>query len=94
MDWSPQGTYLVSMHKQGVVLWGGPEWTKIKRFRHSYVSLIAFSPDEKYLVTLSGALAEQKDPEAIIIWDTLTGQKMRGFPAVPKQWCVFSKMDH
>lgn len=92
MEWSPQGTYLVSMHKQGIILWGGPEWTQIKRFRHSFVSLIAFSPDEKYFITFSDARPD--DPEAIIIWDTLTGQKMRGFPAVQKQWCEKGDLLH
>jgi translation initiation factor 3 subunit B len=53
IQWSPQGTYLTSMHQQGVQLWGGPSWTRQKRFAHPFVNLVDFSPGEKYLTTWS-----------------------------------------
>ncbi len=34
VQWSPKGTYLTSMHTQGVQLWGGPNWSRQKRFMH------------------------------------------------------------
>ncbi|KAJ1675377.1 Translation initiation factor 3 subunit b, partial [Spiromyces aspiralis] len=52
-EWSPKGTYLATMHRQGVVLWGGKSWEKQRRFVHFGVRLANFSPNEKYLVTWS-----------------------------------------
>lgn len=53
MKWSPKGKYLFSMFPQGVQSWGGPEFQRIHRHLHPGVRLIDFSPNEKYLVTLS-----------------------------------------
>lgn len=53
MKWSPKGKYLFSMFPQGVQSWGGPEFDRIHRHLHPGVRLIDFSPNEKFLVTLS-----------------------------------------
>lgn len=42
VQWSPLGTYLTSIHAQGVQLWGGPSWTRQARFAHPFVNLIAY----------------------------------------------------
>ncbi len=47
--WSPLGTYLATVHKLGVVLWGGPKFTKVMRFVQSNVQFIDFSPCEQYV---------------------------------------------
>ena len=76
------GTYLVTIHEQGVQIWGGESWSSIKRFHHSGVKLIHFSPCENFLVTFSPKFKENdnpKDPQCIIIWDVRTGKKCRGF---------------
>ena len=44
--WSPRGTYLATLHKQGVALWGGPEFERQGRFGHNGVQMIDFSPCE------------------------------------------------
>lgn len=81
--WSPQGTYLVTFHRQGIVLSHGKTWTK-KRFAHSGVRVIEISPCEKYLVTFSAdAPRNEEDPQQIILWDIKTGEKLRGFLAEP-----------
>lgn len=46
-------------------------------FAHRGVNYIDFSPNERYLVTLS---PRPNNPEAFIIWDVITGQKKRSFP--------------
>ena len=51
--WSPRGQYLVTMHRQGVALWGGASWKRLIRFQHPGVEVAEFSPREKYLVTFS-----------------------------------------
>ncbi|KAJ3357792.1 translation initiation factor eIF-3b like protein [Entophlyctis luteolus] len=80
--WSPKGSYLATFHKQGIALWGGPEFSKIVRFAHPNVRLIDFSPDERYLVTWSHdpVLKSSGDLHHIIVWDILTGRELRSFP--------------
>ncbi|KAI4456592.1 eukaryotic translation initiation factor 3 eif3 -related [Holotrichia oblita] len=91
VKWSPLGTYLSTFHKQGIALWGGPNFTQYKKFSHSLVQLIDFSPCEKYLVTYS-PLIEINNPDQmrIIIWDIRTGQEKRSFnPDAPSAWPIF-----
>lgn len=78
--WSPNGTYMATFHAKGIALWGGTQWQQLQRFEHRGVKLIAFSNTERYLVTWSNEVQENKeDPNRIIIWDVKTGQKVRGF---------------
>lgn len=45
---------------------------------------------ERYLVTFSPLMDMQDDPQAIIIWDILTGQKKRGFHCESSaHWPIF-----
>jgi hypothetical protein len=46
VTWSPQGTYLASLHIPGIALWGGEHFEKQGRFAHSKVKVIEFSPCE------------------------------------------------
>uniref|UniRef100_A0A673NIX5 Eukaryotic translation initiation factor 3 subunit B n=1 Tax=Sinocyclocheilus rhinocerous TaxID=307959 RepID=A0A673NIX5_9TELE len=77
--WSPKGTYLATFHQRGIALWGGEKFKQIQRFSHQGVQLIDFSPCERYVVTFSPLMDTKDDPQAIIIWDVLTGHKKRGF---------------
>lgn len=90
VQWSPLGTYLTSVHAQGVQLWGGPSWSRQARFAHPFVNLVAFSPGEKYLVTWSNrpisipdeghpALSIDDDGKNYVIWDIATGAPLRSF---------------
>ncbi|KAG9942232.1 translation initiation factor eIF-3b, partial [Aureobasidium melanogenum] len=89
VQWSPKGTYLTSMHAQGVQLWGGKSWSRQKRFAHPGVNLVDFSPDEKYLTTWSHrpmqveeghpVLSLDEDGKNYIIWDLETGLPLRSF---------------
>lgn len=45
--WSPLGTYLATVHKLGVALWGGAKFTRIMRFVQQNVQFIDFSPCEQ-----------------------------------------------
>lgn len=93
VQWSPLGTYLVTLHARGVAIWGGPNWNKIQRFAQLAPTLVDWSPNEKYLVTASPRFQENdnpKDPQCIIVWDVRTGQKLRGFQSLgSKEWPVF-----
>lgn len=89
IQWSPKGTYLTSMHAQGVQLWGGPSWSRQKRFAHPGVNLVDYSPDEKYFTTWSHrpmqvdeghpVLSLEEDGKNYIIWDIETGKPLRSF---------------
>ncbi|KAF2861075.1 translation initiation factor eIF-3b [Piedraia hortae CBS 480.64] len=92
VQWTPKGTYLTSLHQQGVQLWGGPTWSRQKRFMHPYVNLIDFSPDERYLTTWSHrplqipeghpTLSTDDDGKNYIIWDITTGMPLRSFVTI------------
>jgi len=90
VQWSPLGTFMTSVHVQGVQLWGGPRWERLGRFPHPYVNLLAFSPNEGYLVTWSGRpisipdeghpmLTLDDDGKNYVIWDIATGKPIRSF---------------
>ncbi|CAF1610975.1 unnamed protein product, partial [Didymodactylos carnosus] len=86
--WSPRGTYLASFHEQGIAFWAGKDFRQVQRFAHRGVNYIDFSPCERYLVTVSPA---QRTDESVIIWDIITGQKLRWFPFDQQnpQWPYF-----
>ncbi|QIX00272.1 hypothetical protein AMS68_005789 [Peltaster fructicola] len=89
VQWTPKGTYLTSMHAQGVQLWGGPNWSRQKRFMHPGVNLVDFSPDEKYITTWSHRplqveegnpiLSLEEDGKNYIIWEVASGRILRSF---------------
>lgn len=95
---SPKGTYLYSIHPQGVQSWGGPDFHSITKFIHNQVRLIDFSPNENYLVTLSPVpitipetaaeranfpFGEESVGHKLVIWDLKTGEVARTFALPP-----------
>lgn len=93
VQWSPLGTYLTSIHALGVQLWGGPSWTRQRRFGHPFVNLVAYSPNENYLVTWSARpiaigdeghpqLTRDDDGKNYIVWEIATGKPLRSFANV------------
>ncbi|KAK9320328.1 hypothetical protein V1517DRAFT_329741 [Lipomyces orientalis] len=93
--WSPLGTFLCSVHHQGVQLWGGDEFGRKSRFVHPGVQLLDFSPCENYLVTWSPEpiqLIPENSPmraafpftasdegKQIVVWSVKTGMPVRTF---------------
>ncbi|KZT06524.1 translation initiation factor eIF-3b [Laetiporus sulphureus 93-53] len=96
VSWSPLGTYLATLHRQGIQLWGGTSWGKQHRFAHPMVKLIDFSPNEQYMVTWShdpimvpeGAqqgpqyFSPEDEGNNVAVWDVKTGDLLRTFPTV------------
>lgn len=80
VTWSPQGTYLATLHPQGVRLWGGADFQPHSRFAHPNAEMIDFSPCENYLITYRLNTASAGDVnEAIIMWDVRSGEKKKVF---------------
>lgn len=83
VQWSPIGTYLATVHRQGAAVWGGATtFNRLMRFAHPQVKLIDFSPGEKYLVTYSShEPSNPRDTHRVVlnIFDVRTGKVMRDF---------------
>lgn len=89
------GTFMATLHRQGVRLWGGTSWEPQQRFAHPLVKLIDFSPNEQYVVTWSfdpivvreGAeqgpqyFSPEDEGNNIAVWDIRTGHLLRTFPS-------------
>lgn len=84
--WSPQGSYMATVHTRGIAIWGGAGFGKISRFNHPGVQYIDFSPGEKYLVTFSPNQSRGTEG-SVIIWEARTGMEKRQFTA--DRWPVF-----
>ena len=81
--WSPQGSYLATLlPARGVILWSGPEYTKVGRFVAPGVKQILFSPQENYLLTNN---MDIRDPTAIKVYDIATGKLLRAFGLFPEK---------
>ncbi|XP_065850558.1 eukaryotic translation initiation factor 3 subunit B-like [Euphorbia lathyris] len=92
VQWSPLGTYLATVHRQGAAVWGGANsFNRLMRYAHPQVKLIDFSPGEKYLVTYSSH--EPSNPHdsnriVINIFDVRTGKVMRDFKGSADEFSI------
>lgn len=94
VQWTPLGTFLATLHRQGVQLWGGPSFERFMRFSHSNVRLVDFSPSEKYMVTWSPDpivvpenapsgpqfFGQEDEGNHVAVWEVVTGHLLRTFP--------------
>lgn len=94
--WLPNGTFIATVHNQGIRLWGGDSWDHQQRFEHPLVNLVDFSPCENYLVTWSQGpiripdrvqqgpqyFSPEDEGNNIAVWDVKTGHLLRTFPSV------------
>ena len=83
VHWSPEGLYLATLHPQGLILWGGPNWRKVQRFAHTQVWKCQFSPDERFMITWDGK--EDARTKSVIVWDIKSGRKLRDFAYNPTE---------
>jgi translation initiation factor 3 subunit B len=75
VQWSPQGAYIATFHKQGIALWSGDKFQKWKvRFPHEGVKYAEFSPDERFLLTWNGTHPADQDENAVKVFQVLTGE--------------------
>ncbi|KAF2313046.1 hypothetical protein GH714_008883 [Hevea brasiliensis] len=82
VQWSPLGTYLATVHRQGAAVWGGAStFNRLMRYAHPQVKLIDFSPGEKYLVTYIAM------NQAILVMQ-ITGKVMRDFRGSADEFAI------
>ncbi|KAG4160453.1 hypothetical protein Goshw_025729 [Gossypium schwendimanii] len=92
VQWSPMGTYLATVHRQGAAVWGGANtFNRLMRYAHPQVKLIDFSPGEKFLVTYSShEPSNPRDANRVVIniFDVRTGKMMRDFKGSADEFAV------
>ncbi|KAA8515781.1 hypothetical protein F0562_018608 [Nyssa sinensis] len=77
VQWSPLGTYLATVHRQGAAVWGGAtSFNRLMRYAHPQVKLIDFSPGERFLRVV------------LNIFDVRTGKVMRDFKGSADEFAV------
>lgn len=92
VQWSPLGSYLATVHRQGAAIWGGAtSFERLMRYPHQQVKLIDFSPGETYLVTYSSH--EPSNPRdshrvALNIYDVRSGKVRRDFKGSADEFLV------
>ena len=89
--WSPRGTYLATLHRQGVALWGGESFARLQRFGHAMVQRVAFSADERWAYTFSEVppSGPREPPRfAVVVWDVRTGARLRTFEGAQADFAV------
>lgn len=79
VQWSPRGSFLVTYHPQGAVLWGGRGFQEHRRLAHMGINAVLFSPDERYAVSWNGRYGNAAPEKAGIVWDLRTQQELRAF---------------
>jgi len=76
VQWSPQGSFIVTFHKPGIALWAGPNYEKKVRMAHESVKQLEFSPDEEFVLTWNGSHSSEADKKAVRIFRVLTGEQV------------------
>ncbi|KAI8112144.1 hypothetical protein M9434_003468 [Picochlorum sp. BPE23] len=81
IQWSPQGTYLATVHMQGVAIWGGDDFRRIRRFSHKNAQRLAFSQCEKFVYIYTDIPPEGRQAPrfALSVYEVTTGRKLRVF---------------
>ncbi|KAI5648779.1 hypothetical protein M9H77_34784 [Catharanthus roseus] len=92
VQWSPLGTYLATLHRQGAAVWGGATtFNRLMRYAHPQVKLIDFSPGERFLVTYSShEPSNPRDTHRVVlnIFDVRTGKIMRDFKGSADEFAI------
>ncbi len=88
VQWSPRGNFLATVHRQGVALWGGPEFARFQKMSHNGVQFIEFSPCERFLAT--GSTHEDQRDAAVLVnfFDVRSGAKLRSFQGPISEFAV------
>lgn len=90
VEWTPQGSMLATVHRQGVALWGGAgsSFERLMRVGHPGVQRLAFSPCERYMLSFS-EFPERNRPHFVAhVWELRTGKRLRTFDGPQDEYAV------
>lgn len=96
VQWSPFGTMLATVHRQGAQVWGGDEFTRIMRFGHSKVQLVDFSPCEKYFLGFSSQESPNPREKAQVmfnVFEVKSGESLRCFKGNASDYIISAGQD-
>ncbi|KAH9976378.1 translation initiation factor eIF-3b [Lactifluus volemus] len=77
VSWSPLGTYIATLHRQGVRLYGGPSFQHQARFYHPLPIVVAEDMPQG-----PRFFSAEDEGNNIAVWDIKTNHLLRTFPAI------------
>lgn len=90
LKFTGNGRYLMAFDKTSVSTYGGDTWDFITKFAHPNVKDVKLSPLGNYILTYNGTAAESNSSENIIVWNFITGKRLRLFQVEkPEFWDSF-----
>lgn len=93
VQWSPMGTYMTTLHRQGAAIWGGPDMGRLNKYEHQGIRLLEFSPNERYLVTYSSQEPTRPTDHATVsflVHDVRSARKLRVFEGTAEEYSLGS----
>lgn len=89
VQWSPKGTYIATLHRQGVAIWGGPSHERLMRFAHPDARNLDFSPNESFLMSYSIMMDKDHMPICQVrVFDVRSGELLRTFQGPPSEFAA------
>ncbi len=84
--WSKHGSYVLCLGQKQMQLRGGPSLALLQTYSHEGIKKAVFSRDEKYIISFNGTV-KAANFENYIVWDTITGTRLRAFRAsIDQDW--------
>ncbi|KAI1716079.1 eukaryotic translation initiation factor eIF2A domain-containing protein [Ditylenchus destructor] len=74
VEWSPYGSYLTTVQKKDVVLWGGSDFKCLRRFSHKGADFVAFSPKESFITSVCSQAKHQDSEYCVKIFDVVLNE--------------------
>jgi len=75
--WSPMGNMMATTHRQGIAVWGGPDFTRLQKFEHAGIRYLNISPGENYIVSMSVQETKRGSKLCLRVLNTRTAQLLR-----------------
>lgn len=83
-SWTAKGTYLVARDDDGLTLYGGPEMTKLKEFKHKQIAGYSVSNDEECLY-LFDSKGKTELMNSLRVYSIGTEKELRDFPTLTEE---------
>lgn len=81
VSFSDSGNFLVAILGNHFEMYGGSDFQLLRKFAHKHVSKVKISKNDKYAISYNGPADVKFGSDNIIVWNLLTGEKIRSFQA-------------